>query len=138
MEDEISTKEIKKSISNLNSNKSPGPDGLTSAFYKTFKEQLIPILYQVFKKIYETNELPEEMTRSYITIIPKGKADKILVKNYRPISLLNCDYKVISKILTDRIKQYMAKLVHTDQQCAVKSRKIQHHLHNLRDTIAFL
>ena len=76
MEEEISTSQMKESTSNLNRNKSPAPEGLTSEFYKTFNKQLTPILHPVLKKIYETNEVPEEMARSYITIIPRGKEDK--------------------------------------------------------------
>ena len=137
MEEGISTSEVRESIIKLNNIKSPGPDGLTREFCKTFNEQLAPVLHLVIRKIYEANELPEEMAQSYITIIPKGKADKTQIKYYRPLSLLNSDYKIISNILTERIKPHMGKPIHTDQQCAVKGRKIQHHLHNLRDTITY-
>ena len=54
-----------------------------------------------------------------------------------PVSLLNADYKIISKILTSRMQPVMHKLVHEDQQCAVKGRKIQNHLHNIREIITY-
>ena len=77
------------------------------------------------------------MAEFFVTIIPKGRAVKTQVKNYRTISLLNTNYKKISKVLTERIKPHLEKLIHTDQQCAAKGRKTQHHLHNLRDTITY-
>ena len=77
------------------------------------------------------------MTQSYITLIPKNGQDLTNVKNYRPISLLNSDYKILSKILTSRLKPRITMLVHKDQQCAVKERKIHTHLHNIRDLITY-
>ena len=63
------------------------------------------------------------------------KDDKCLAKNWRPISLLNCDYKLASKIITDRLKQVMPSIVHSDQTCSVINRSIFSNLHLIRDTL---
>ena len=63
------------------------------------------------------------------------KDDKRLGKNWRPISLLNCDYKLALKIITDRLKQVMPSIVHSDQTCNVVGRSIFSDLHLIRDTL---
>ena len=63
------------------------------------------------------------------------KDDKRLAKNWRPISLLNCDYKLASKIITDHLKQVMPSIVHSDQTCSVVGRSIFSNVHLIRDTL---
>ena len=130
MEHPFTESEIEVAIKELNKNKSPGPDGLTSEFYQTFQEQLTPILKKVVDQAIERGR-PGETKLSYITLLPKDEKNRTEVSKYRPVSLLNTDYKVI------RLRKVMNKLVHKDQQCAVKGRKIQNHLHNIRDIITY-
>ena len=137
MEHPFTEKEIEVAIKELNKNKSPGPDGLTSEFCQTFQGQLTPILKKVVDQAIERGRIPGEMKLSYITLLPKDEKNRTEVSKYRPVSLLNTDYKVISKILTARLRKIMYKLVHKDQQCAVKGRKIQNHLHNIREIITY-
>ena len=137
MENPFTENEIATAIKNLNKNKSPGPDGLTNKFYKTFQGQLVPILKKVADQAVERGRLPKEMKLYNITLLPKDSNNRTEVSNYRPVSLLNADYKIISKILTGRLQPVMHKLVHEDQQCAVKGRKIQNHLHNIREIITY-
>ena len=118
MEHPFTEKEIEVAIKELNKNKSPGPDGLTSEFYQTFQGQLIPILKKVVDQAIERGRIPEEMKLTYITLLPKDEKNRTEVSKYRPVSLLNSDYKVISKILTARLRKVMNKLVDKDQQGA--------------------
>lgn len=137
MDIEITPNEITEIIGKLNKKKSPGPDGFTTEFYKHFKEDLYILLFRIYKDIFEKNYIPEAITLSYITLIPKEGKDNKDPKNYRPISLTNVDYKIISKILTERLKPHMNNLIGDAQQCAIKGRKIQNHLHNIRDIIQY-
>ena len=129
--------EINKAIKDLNKNKSPGPDRLTNEFDKEHIDKLTTILKIVTDEITRREDMPQAMTNSLITLLPKDENYKRRVGKYRPISLLNTDYKIISKILTGRLAPHMEKLIHEDQQCAVKGRKIQNHLHNIRETITY-
>ena len=137
MENPFTENEIATAVKDLNKNKSPGPDGLTNEFYQSFQGQLVPILKKVVDQAVERGKLPKEMKLSYITLLPKDLDNRTEVSKYRPVSLLNADYKIISKILTSRIQPVMHKLVHEDEQCAVKGRKIQNHLHNIREIITY-
>ena len=135
--EKVSQEEIETSMGQMENNKSPGPDGLPKEFYACFLSQLSPILLRVYDAMYELGTLSDSQKMSYITLLCKDEKHPELPKNYRPISLLNVDYKILTKLLCNRLRPLLADIVHPDQTCAVPGRSIIDSCNLIRDQLDF-
>lgn len=134
LEGMISKEEVEQELKAMKSNKSPGIDGLPKEFYKTFFDIIGEDLTEVINNIYFSGIMGETMRTAVITLLFK-KGDIHEIKNYRPVSLLTVDYKLITKVLKTRLSKVMASLVHTDQACGVPGRTINDQLLTLESLI---
>ena len=100
----ITSTEIETVIRNLPANKSPGPDGFTAEFCQNLRKELTPILLKLFQKIAEEGKLPNSLYEPTITLIPKSDKDVTKKENYRTISLMNIDVKILNKTVAPRIQ----------------------------------
>ena len=131
----ITVEEIQIAIKNAKNNKSPGSDGLSSEFYKEFADVLAPILLMVYQSMEEGQMVPESMATGVITILFKNRGSRLELGNYRPISLLNSDYKILTRVLAYRIKKVMGGIISPTQAYSVEGRDIADIIGTVRDVV---
>uniref|UniRef100_A0A8C5MMF1 Reverse transcriptase domain-containing protein n=1 Tax=Leptobrachium leishanense TaxID=445787 RepID=A0A8C5MMF1_9ANUR len=95
--------------------KSPGPDGLSLEYYKHFATELYPRMLSAFQSVGADTSFHPHTVGATIAVIPKPGKDESECRNYRPISLLNTDAKIFAKLLAERLKPFLSKLVRPDQ-----------------------
>ena len=115
LESAITKAEIETAIGEMATGKTPGEDGLGIEFYKAFKEHLTPFLHLLYNEMLQEGRLSPSMCKANISLIHKSGKDPLLRSNYRPISLVNCDYKIFAKILATRLKKVVPSIIHIDQ-----------------------
>ena len=122
----------------MNTGKSPGLDGLTAEFYQLCWPLIKNDFMEVINESDEIASLPNSMNMALIRLIFKNRGERCDLKNWRPISLLNVDYKIIAKVITNRFKRIMPLIIETDQSCGVKNRNIYDNLVVVRDAIYYV
>ena len=113
-EKEISMAEIEFSLQKTKNNIAPSSSGFSGAFSKAFWPELKHIVHKTINSIYHDYELPDSLRFGIIHIIPKGQKDQRHLSNWRPLTLLNTLYKLISSILAERLKKVF-NILHTEQ-----------------------
>uniref|UniRef100_A0A670IED3 Reverse transcriptase domain-containing protein n=1 Tax=Podarcis muralis TaxID=64176 RepID=A0A670IED3_PODMU len=134
----IEKEEIEDVIKELKRGKAPGPDGFTVGYYKEMKSILVSPLKETMNNILKKGEIPETWKEALIMFIPKQDADLTQVKNYRPISLLNIDYKIFAGILARRLKSLLLEIIHKDQAGFLPGRHMRDNTRNIINMLEYL
>ena len=124
LEGEITLRECKDILCTFSSGKSPGEDGFTWEFYNCLFDLLGQDLVDCFNASYRAGEMSLSQRRGVITLIPKEDSDLSALAIWRPITLLNLDYKIASKPTARRLEKVLALLINPDQTGFIKGRYI--------------
>ncbi len=133
-EGKITIIECEKAVYKMKGRKSPGLDGLTVEFYHQFWPVLKDVIVRAFNNSYDLGSLPESLRLAVISLIFK-KGDTENLENYRPISLTNVDYKILTTCLANRIQKVINKLIDPDQIAYIKGRFIGTNVRLVQDVI---
>ena len=136
IDNDITVEECFKVLKNMKRNKSPGSDGFTVEFYQFFWNELKIPMIRSFRESFKNNHLTNTQKLGIITCLPKPGKPKEFIKNWRPISLINVDYKIISGVIANRMKKYLDKLISNSQKGFVSGRYIGECTRLVSDLIA--
>jgi hypothetical protein len=123
----ITLDELLTAVRHSPRNKTPGSDGLPVELYDTFWTQLGPLLLKVFNHAHESGQMPKSCRSGVLSLLHK-KGDRSNLGNYRPLTMLCADYKVISKLLATRLDNVLQQYIHPDQAGFVSGRQITDNL----------
>ena len=130
--------EIQQALKEMENGKSLGVDGIPIEFYKEFFKILKKDLQITFNNVlFQLKTTPKTWKQAIICLIPKRKDKEEYLKYWRPISLLCTDYKVLTKILSNRLKQILPNIISQEQNCTIPEQTIFNNLFLTRDLITF-
>ena len=111
----ITRSEVKAATYSLPTKKSPGPDRFTAKFYRTHKEEQVPIFLKVFEITQRERILPNSLCETNIILTSKPGKDTTKKEKFNPISMMNINAKIFNKILANQMQQHIKNLIHHDQ-----------------------
>ena len=136
--EQISVQELTNALGEMKNGKSPGYDGITLEFYRTFWHILKQPLHKAICEAYSDQILFESARFGILNLIPKPGKDARKLQNLRPITLLNVDYKIIEKVIAMRMMPLLHELIAKDQRGFLPGRSIYVNIRKLLDLIEFL
>ena len=133
----LTMEEITKALKLLPNNKSPGSDGFTTNFYKFFWIDIKDLLFDSFKYSFAHGTLSNEQKRGVLNLIPKPQKDLRYLSNWRPVSLLQTDYKILTKTLALRLQNVLPNIINIDQVGYIPNRYIGKNIRTIKDIMTY-
>ncbi|XP_071727850.1 uncharacterized protein [Rutidosis leptorrhynchoides] len=137
LEEQFSGEEIWEAVNSCANNKAPGPDGFNMRFFKKFWAIISDDLIEAIRGFWQNGTISSGCNSSFITLIPKV-ANPVNLNEYRPISLIGSFYKIIAKLLSNRIKKVIPNLVGFEQSAFIKGRNIMDGVLIANESLEFL
>ena len=133
----ISLEECTEVLNSFPLNKVPGNDGLPVEFYKMLLASIVKRLVECFNVSFEKGELSSLQKQVVITLIENKDQDRCDLENWRPISLLNVDAKIASKVIAERMKRLLPGIIHHNQSGYIPGRNIGENIRSILDIMSF-
>ena len=133
----LTEKECLEAPKDMGTEKTPGTDGLPAECYKVFWKDISAILIRALNYAYEIGQLSVTQRRRIIKLISKKDAEPFFIKNWRPLTLLNCDYKIAAKSIANRLKPSLPNLINYDQTGFIKGRFIGENIRLIDSIICY-
>ncbi len=135
LEAETTEAEFFTALCNMGKNKSPGLDGFPAEFYITFWDNIKCVYMAAWRHTVNTGRLSASQSEAVVTLLPKAYKDHLQPGNFRPITLLNVDYKIASKVVNTRIRGVLNDIISPAQNGFIPKRYIGTNIRLLFDII---
>eukprot|EP00253_Pinus_taeda_P020133 PITA_20133 len=123
LDQDITEEEIRATTFSMQQDKASGPDGFTVTFYRNHWETIKKDFVRMVKNVFKNHKMGENTKSSHIALIPK-EVNPLSFNRFRPISLCNVSYKIVTKILANRLKKLLPHLISENQGGFVPSKQI--------------
>lgn len=137
LDNEITLPELTRALNSMKLNKTPGLDGLTVELYQTFWDKLGPIYLHLIQYCLRQGQLNATARQGLIQQIPKKDRDPLMIANWRPLTLLNVDYKILSKCLALRMKLVLPDIIDDHQTGFMAGRDISTNIRKVIEVIEY-
>ena len=121
--DPVTQEELWKAISKGKPHKAPGSDDICLDFYKSAWDVIKTELLQVINHMLANGPIMAQQAQGQVICLPK-KAHPKKIDDYRPITLLNADYKILARIIANRLKPLLPDIIHPNQYCGIQSNSV--------------
>ena len=135
LEEDISITEIRNAVLKLKKDKSPGCDGFTAEFYQYFWNEIESMYVSAIHCAVEQKRLHLSAGRGVVSLIPKKNRPPFQIKNWRPLTMLTMDYKIIATVLANRLKKVLPYIISHDQTGFMSGRQITSTIRRTMDAI---
>ena len=136
-EETLTLPECTSALKQLANNKSPGIDGFSTNFYKFFWIDIKILLYESYVYSFQNNLLTNEQRIGILNLLPKKDKDLRKLQNWRPVSLLTTDYKILTKALAIRLQKVIPNIIESDQVGYIKNRYIGENVRIIYDILMY-
>ena len=133
----ITLDEIKEAINDLSNNKTPCTDRLPIEFYKFFGNDILDILSKSFENSFELGHLSNSQRKCVLCLIPKKGKDLTKIESWCPLSILNTDYTILTKVLAKRLKRSLPEVINPDQIGYMQNRYYGENIRLINDIIDY-
>lgn len=137
LERDVTLTEIETALKQMKNGKSPGIDGLSIEFFKTFWTDIKNLLFNAYLDCIKNGQLSPTMKTGLITLLPKPNKDLLLLDNWRPITLLCNDYKLLALVYANRVKNVLNNLIDEFQSAFIKGRHIHNNVRLIMDMLDY-
>ena len=134
---DITVTECYEALRSMSDGKTPGDDGISVEVWRIIFPLIGNNYVQMINNVKKKGCFPPEFLRALLSLLKKTKTADGCMKNYRPLSLMNIDYKILSKVLSIRIRKVLSNIIHRDQTCSIPGRTIQDNVILIRSIIEY-
>ena len=133
----VDCSECSKALKDMKNSKTPGIDGLPADFCKFFWTTIKIFVVDSINYSFHTGEMSSSQRLGIIMLLPKKDKDRMFLKNWRPLSILCTDYKLISKMLALRLSNVLPSIINSDQTAYIKGRYIGENIRTVSDIVDY-
>ena len=137
VDEQLNEQDILRAMKETKNNRAPGNDGIPVDFYKVFWNDLRIPFMELLHYSFTHETLSISQKQGIISLLPKKDKNCLLLKNWRPLTLLNADYKLLAKAVANKLKLYLDALIHRDQTGFMKGRYIGENVVRLMDIMHY-